>query len=49
MKIKKVEKLVPNLHDKTEYVTHMRYLKEALNHILVLRKVHGVIKFNQNA
>ena len=49
MKIKKVEKLVPNLHDKTEYVTHMRYLKEALNHILVLRKVHRVIKFNQNA
>ena len=27
MKIKKVEKLVANLHEKTEYVTHIRILK----------------------
>ena len=27
MKIEKVEKLVPNLHDKSEYVIHMRNLK----------------------
>ena len=27
MKIKKVEKLVPNLHDKIEYVIHIRNLK----------------------
>ena len=27
MKIEKVEKLVANLHDKTEYVTHIRNLK----------------------
>ena len=43
MKIEKVEKLVANLHDKE------RNLKQALNHGLVLKKVHKVIKFNQNA
>ena len=48
-KIEKVEKLVANLHDKTEYVIHIRNLKQALNHGLVLKKVHRVIKFNQNA
>ena len=30
MKIEKVEKLVTNFHDKTEYVIHIRNLKEAL-------------------
>ena len=49
MKIEKVEKLVANLHDKTEYVINIRILKQALNHRLVLKKVHRVIKFNQNA
>ena len=49
MKIEKVEKLVTNLHDKTEYVIHIRNLKQTLNHGLVLKKVHKVIKFNQNA
>ena len=49
MKIEKVEKLVANLHDKTEYVIHIRNLKQALNHGLVLKKVHRVIKFNQKA
>ena len=32
MKIKEVEKLVANLHDKTECVIHIRNLKQALNH-----------------
>ena len=46
----KLEKLVANLHDKAEYVIiHIRNLKQALNHGLVLKKVHKVIKFNQNA
>ena len=49
MKIKKAEKLVTNLHDKTEYVIHIRNLKQALNHGLILKKVPGVIKFNQKA
>ena len=49
MKIEQVEKLVVNLHDKTEYVIHIRNLKQALNHGLVSKKVHRVIKFIQNA
>ena len=48
MKIEEVEKLLANLHDKTEYVIHIRNLKQALNHGLVLKKVRRVIKFNQN-
>ena len=39
MKIEKVEKLVANLHE----------IMKALNHALVLKKVHKLIKFNQNA
>ena len=49
MKIEKVEKLVANLHDETEYFINIRNLKQALNHRLVLKKVHRVIKFNQNS
>ena len=49
VKIKKVEKLVANLHDKTEYLIHIRNLKQALNHGLFVKKVHKVIKFNQNS
>ena len=49
IKIEKVEKLVTDLHDKNEYVIHIRSLKQTLNHGLVLKKVHGVIKFNQKA
>ena len=48
IKIKR-QKLAANLHDKTEYAIHIRSLKEALNNELVLKKVHVVIKFNQNA
>ena len=47
MKFKKIEKLVTNLLDKTEYVIYIRNLKQALNHELILKKVHRVIKFNQ--
>ena len=49
IKTEKVEKFVTNLHDKPEYVIHMRNLNQTLNHVLVLKKVHKVIKFNQNA
>ena len=38
MKIEKVEKLVANLHEKSEYVIHIRNLKQPLNHGLVLKK-----------
>ena len=49
IKIEKVEKLVSNLHGKTEYIIHIRNLKQVLNHGLVLKKVHSAIKFYQNA
>ena len=49
MQIEKVEKLVANLYNKTEYAIHMRNLKQALNHGLILKKVHRVIKFNKKA
>ena len=45
----KVEKLVANLNDKTELVIQIRNLKQALDHGLLLTKVHKLIKFNQNA
>ena len=49
MKIEKFKKLVANLHDKTGYALHIRNLKQAWNHRLVLRKIYRVIKFDQNA
>ena len=49
MKNEKFKKLVVNLHDKTEYGIHIRNLKQALNHGLVLKKLQRIIKFNQNA
>ena len=49
MKINKSNKLVCNLYDKNNYVVHIRSLKQALNHGLMLKKVHGVIQFNQEA
>ena len=49
MKLEKFEKLVANLHDKTGYVIHIRNLKQALNHSLILKKIHRVIKLNQKA
>ena len=49
MKIEKVEKLAATVHNKIEYLIHIRNLKQALNHGLVLKKSHKVIKFNQNS
>ena len=49
MKIEKVENFVANLHKKTEYVIHVRNLKEALDHrfveieILKQQKEEGII------
>ena len=47
MKIGKCRKLVCNLYDKKNYVVHIRSLKQALNHGLILKKVHRVIQFYQ--
>ena len=38
IKTEKFEKLVANLHDKTECVIHIRNLKQALNHDKFLKK-----------
>ena len=48
---KKIEKfnLVCSIHDKENYVVHMRALKQALNHGLILKKVYRVVQFNQEA
>ena len=45
MKIEKVEKLVANLYNKTDYVIHIINLRQTLNHELVLKKLRRVIKF----
>ena len=49
MKINKCTKLVCNLYDKENYVVHRKSLKQAFNHGLILKKVHRVIQFNQEA
>ena len=38
MKTEKVQKLVPNLHNKTEYVIHIKNLNQTLNYGLALKK-----------
>ena len=49
IKIENIEKLLANLHYKEEYVIHIRNLKQALSHGLVLKKADRVIRFNQKA
>ena len=49
MKIDKCKKLVCNFHDKKKYVVHIKSLKQALNHGSKLKKIHGIIEFNQEA
>ena len=49
MKINKCPKLVCNVSDKENYSIHIVALKQALNHGLVLKKVHTVISFRQEA
>ena len=48
-KVNKVEKLICSIEDKEKYDIHIRVLRQALNHGLVLGKVHRVIQFNQRA
>ena len=49
MKTGKCKKLVCNLYDKRNYVVYIRSLNQALSHGLILKKVHRVIQFNQEA
>ena len=45
---KPTQKLIPNLFDKTNYVTHYRNLQFYLKHGLILTKVHRVLSFTQH-
>ena len=49
VKIGKFKKVVCNLYDKRNYIVHIRSLKQTLNHGVILKKVHRVIQFNQEA
>ena len=35
------------MEDEEKYVTHIRSLKQALNHGLVFKKVHRIVQFKQ--
>ena len=48
-KLEKVEKLVCSVEDKKKYVIHIRALKQALGHGLILKNGHRVVTFNQEA
>ena len=49
IKIDKCKKLVCDLHNKKNYVVHIKPLKQALNHGLKLKRIHRIIEFNQKA
>ena len=45
----KCTKLFCTVQDKENYVVHLRALKQALNYGLILKKVHGISEFRQEA
>jgi len=47
--VSKTRKLVANLEDKHKIVVDYRTLKQAIQHGLILKKIHCAIKFNQKA
>ena len=49
MKINKVNKLICNVQNKRNNVVHITALKQALDHGLIFKKVHRVIKLKQEA
>ena len=48
MEVNGVEKLVPNLRDKKNYVIHIQALNQVLQHGLRLDRIHRVIEFDQS-
>ena len=48
MKVNGVEKLIPNLYDNKKYIVHIRALKQAIDHGLLLKKIHRCIRFRQS-
>ena len=49
MKINNCNKLVCNLYDQNNYVVRIGFLKQALDHGIILKKVHKVMQFNQKS
>ena len=47
-KVNKVEKLIPNLHNKTKYVVHHETLKFYQSHGLKITKVHRGVTFEES-
>ena len=47
-KLMEYKKLVPNLRDKKNYVTHIQALNQVLQHGLRLDRIHRVIGFDQS-
>ena len=48
-KVNKVEKLICDIEDSKKYVIHITALKQALNNVLRLKKVHRLIQLKQKA
>ena len=48
MEINGVEKLVPNLRDKKNYIIHIQVLNQALQQGLRLDRIHQAIEFDQS-
>ena len=46
--VNRVEKLIPNLNDKKNYVVHSRMVQQCLKRGLVLRKIHRGIKYKES-
>ena len=49
MKLNGVEKLVPNLYYKKKYIIQIKALAQAVDHGLVLERIHRCIEFKQSA
>ena len=49
MEINRVEKLVPSLRDKKNYVIHIKAFDQALTHGLIPDRIHRAIEFDQSA
>ena len=49
VKLNGVEKLVPNLYYKKKYIIHIKALAQAIDHGLVLERIHRCIEFKQSA
>ena len=46
--VNKVEKLIPNLNDKINYVVHHSIIQQCLKRDLILKKVHRGIKYEES-